>query len=126
MHIAAAYAALHVLLIIVLGALVSRARGRARVDIGDGADPALIRAIRVHGNAVEQAAPTFAILILLAALSAPAWGLHLFGLATLAGRAAHAWGLAGGMTRLRWRQIGMLLTWTALGLGALVLLAIAI
>lgn len=122
MTIAASYVALHTLLLMTLAVLVIRQRRRASVEIGDGGDQALFRAIRVHANAVEQAAPTFAILILLAALAAPAWSLHAFGAATLAGRAAHAWGLSGGMQRLVWRQVGMALSWTALGLGAIALL----
>jgi len=124
MHIAATYVALHTLLLMVLAVLVIRQRRRASVEIGDGGDKPLFRAIRVHANAVEQAAPTFAMLILLAALAAPAWALHAFGMATLAGRLAHAWGLAGGMQRLVWRQIGMGLSWTALGLGAIALLVL--
>ncbi|WP_431283493.1 MAPEG family protein [Humitalea sp. 24SJ18S-53] len=122
MHIAATYVALHTLLLMTLAMLVLRQRWRSSVDIGDGGDPGLFRAIRVHANAVEQAAPTFAILILFALLGAPAWALHAFGATTLAGRLAHAWGLAGGTPRMIWRQIGMGLTWTGLGLGALGLL----
>jgi hypothetical protein len=122
---AAVYAALHVLLLIALAARVVLARRRAKVGIGDGGDPDLARAIRVHGNAVEQAAPTFALLVFLPLLGAPAWALHACGVATLLGRVLHAAGLSKSAGVTLGRQAGMILTWTALGAAALGVVVLA-
>lgn len=121
---AAAYVALHAILLIVLAILVVWNRRRAKVGIGDGGDTQLARAIRVHGNAVEQAVPTMALLIVLPLLAAPLWAIHLLGATTLLGRVLHAAGLGKSEGVTLGRQIGMILSWTAIILasgGALVL-----
>jgi uncharacterized membrane protein YecN with MAPEG domain len=111
---AATYVALHAILLIVLAGLVVRERRRAKVGIGDGGDPRLKRAIRVHGNAVEQAVPTMALLIVLPLLAAPLWAIHLFGAATLLGRVLHAAGLGKSEGVTLGRQVGMILCWLAI------------
>lgn len=113
------FASLHVLLMLVLLARISRHRHGHRIGLGDGGDAALTRKIRVHGNFVEHA--PFALLLLglleLSGLAAP-W-LWTFGGALLLGRIAHAIGLSrtGGYSLGRF--YGTALTW-------LVLLAMAL
>jgi uncharacterized membrane protein YecN with MAPEG domain len=123
---AAIYVALHTLLLMLLAMRVVKERMRANVGVGDGGDPLLLRAIRVHGNAVEQAVPTIAILIMLALMGAPAWAVHVFGVVTLLARVLHASGLSAAEGRSLGRQFGMLLTWTALGVGAIGLIVLAV
>ena len=53
--VSALYAALVAILAVLLGLRVVALRQRHRVGIGDGGQPPLARAIRVHGNLVETA-----------------------------------------------------------------------
>ncbi|MEJ0023776.1 MAG: MAPEG family protein [Alphaproteobacteria bacterium] len=53
LEIAALYAAINVVLLVVLIFRVVAARRANRVSLGDGGKPALLRAIRAHGNAAE-------------------------------------------------------------------------
>jgi len=126
LKIAAVYAALHVFLLMTLGALVVRQRMRSGVGLGDGGNKGLHTAIRVHGNAAEQAPPTFAFLILLPLLGAAPWAVHLFGLATLVARVLHAAGLMQSPGRTLGRQLGMVTTWTAFGIAGIGVIVLAL
>lgn len=66
------------------------ARQGARVSIGDGDDPRLIRAMRGQANFTEYVPVCLVLFALMAALGAPPWELHALGLALLLGRVAHA------------------------------------
>ena len=118
--IAALYAGLVGLLLLILAARVSSLRYKLKINFGDGGDRVLQRAIRAHGNAVEWAIP--AILLLLSAdlTRAPALFLHLCGLAIVIGRVLHAIGLslAGGYSfgrlygsALSWGAVAVLAVW---------------
>jgi uncharacterized protein len=123
------YAALTALLVVALAARVARLRMRLRVGIGDGGHPELGRAIRAHGNLIENA-PLLLLLLLIAELShaLPTGALHAAGTMIVAGRALHAAGLSRSGGTSPGRFAGMLLTWLAfLGLAlALVARALAV
>lgn len=51
------------LLLVGLAARVSQLRFQHKISYGDGGNPALLRAIRVHGNTAEHA-PLFILLVL--------------------------------------------------------------
>lgn len=108
------FAALHALLLLVLLARVSRLRHGRRIGFGDGGDPQLARAIRVHGNFVEHV--PFALLLLglleLCGLAA-AW-LWIFGGALLVARLLHAVGLSRSSGASFGRFYGTALTWLVL------------
>jgi uncharacterized protein len=125
LNAAAVYVALHILLAIALAVLVMLARRRLKVGLGDGGKPELVRAMRAHGNAAEQLAPTLAILILLPLLSAPAWALHVFGAVTFVARILHASGIHRSAGPTLGRVLGMSLTWASLCLACIGLLALA-
>ncbi|MGE0719040.1 MAG: MAPEG family protein [Alphaproteobacteria bacterium] len=81
------------LLHLVLTVRVLGGRYRTGTGIGDGGDPMLARAIRVHANFAEYVP---LILVLLALLEAAGWSralIHGMGAALLAARIAHALGL---------------------------------
>ena len=120
------YAGLLGLMLILLSAGTIRARMRAKVSLGDGGDKALSQAIRAHGNFTEYAPMGLILLALVDMQGAPALALHLLGAALVAGRAAHAWGLTRANTLNAARSIGMLLTFGAIGLAALGLIAHAL
>ena len=115
------YAAALTALFITLSLRVIVLRRSGRVSLGDAGNPALLVRIRAQGNCAEYA-PLGIVLLLLAELAgaAPAL-LHLSGLVLLAGRISHAWALSG-PGRLGARTIGMLMTFTALALSAVLAL----
>ena len=110
--VSALYAALVAILAVLLGLRVVALRQRHRVGIGDGGQPPLARAIRVHGNLVETA-PLALLLLLLAELcgALPVGGLHAAGATILAGRLLHAVGRGRSSGVSPGRFLGMLLTW---------------
>jgi uncharacterized membrane protein YecN with MAPEG domain len=112
--ITALYAGLACLLLLVLGAMVSRERGRAHVGLGDGGNPELLRAIRAHANAVEWVLPVLLLLLVAELNRAPALFLHVCGIALLVGRVLHAVGLRRGAGTSTGRFAGTGLTWLTL------------
>ncbi|HXQ32100.1 MAG TPA: MAPEG family protein [Steroidobacteraceae bacterium] len=117
------YGGLTALLVIGLGVRVVRLRMRHRVGLGDGGIAELSRAIRAHGNLVENA-PLALLLMLIAELSAaaPPVALHAAGVAVLTGRLLHAFGLSRSPTRSPGRFLGVLLTWLTILALALLLI----
>ena len=91
--VTALYAGLVGLLLLALAALVSRLRRARKVGLGDGGDRDLQRAIRVHGNAVEWALPGLLLLLVAELNRADPLLLHACGIAIVAGRVLHAFGL---------------------------------
>jgi len=108
------FAALNGLLLLALVGRVSRLRHGRRIGFGDGGDPELARAIRVHANFVEHV--PFALLLLglleLNGLAAP-W-LWAFGGALLVARLMHAAGLSKTSGASFGRFYGTALTWVAI------------
>lgn len=117
------YAGLLGIFLIVLGGYVVRTRIRERISIGDNGNPAMLAAIRVHANAAENIPVAVLLLMLLELNGGSALALHAYGVALLAGRLLHAFGLSRKKSVNRWRQLGMVLTWlTIIGLSASLLL----
>lgn len=110
---AALWAALNLLVLLVLAFLVTRARGKHKVLLGDNSVPELTQAIRVHGNAVEYVPALLAALAVLAAVGASQWVVHAVGALTLVGRLLHAFGLSRNPGVTRGRFIGTLMTFIA-------------
>ncbi len=116
------YASLLAPLYFFLAMRVIRMRRQNRIAIGDGNNPLLQRAIRVHANFAEYA--PFALL--LAAFvelqeSSPVV-IHLIGSALLVGRVVHAYGVSREKENYKLRILGMGLTFGAIGISALRLL----
>lgn len=111
--VTALYAGLVGVLLVVLAGLVSRLRRSRKVGLGDGGDKDLQRAIRVHGNAVEWAVPGVLLLLVAELNGAGLILLHACGIAIVAGRAMHAFGLSrrGGVSFGRFW--GSALSWAA-------------
>ena len=114
--IAALYAGLIGLLLLVLAALVSLLRHRHKVGLGDGGNRDLQRAIRVHGNAVEWAVPAILLLLVAELNRAPALLLHLCGIVIVVGRLLHAFGLSRSGGGSFGRFVGSALSWGALAM----------
>lgn len=91
--ITAVYAGLLALWFLFLSYRVILLRRSALIGIGSGDNRDLARRIRVHGNFAEYV-PIALLLMLLAELStALVWPLHAAGVALVAGRLCHAYGL---------------------------------
>jgi uncharacterized protein len=120
------YGGLLGLLYLFLGWQVVVHRRRSKVGLGAGGDPALERAIRVHGNFAEYV-PLFLLLLLLAELGgAVPWLLHVLGAVFLVSRIGHAYGLSGSGGISRGRFFGTLFTWVSLLLAAVLNLWLAL
>lgn len=118
MSVTPIYAALIALIFLWLSTDVIRNRRRVGASLGDKGDKRLETAIRAHGNCAEYA-PIGLLLIGFAELqSAPLALLHILGLSLLAGRVFHGFGLKLSCRTLLPRQIGMVLTFAALLVGA--------
>jgi len=113
------WAALLVLLYILLTVRVMRGRYRTRTALGSGGDPALERAIRAHANFAEYVPLTLILLLTLELQGAWSWLVHLLGVLLLVGRASHAFGISSTEEVLVRRQIGTGATLTTLGVAAL-------
>ena len=112
--IAAFYAGLIGLLLIILALPISALRMRLKVGLGDGGNPRLARAIRVHANTVEWALPTLVLLALAELNRAPPSLLHACGIALVVGRILHAIGLSRTGGASPGRFVGTALSWIAL------------
>jgi uncharacterized protein len=118
--VTALYAGLYALLLLVLAARISRQRMTFKVGLGDGGHPPLVRAVRVHGNAVEWMLPMLVLLLIAELNHASHLFLHGCGIVFLAARIAHAVGLSGNSgesggrfagTSVSWLVIGVLAVW---------------
>ena len=110
------------LMIVVLGLRVSAIRRSAHVSLGDGGNPLLEERIRAHGNAVETI-PIALILLGLAerALGQP-WYLVAMAVVLVVSRLIHPIGMAR-PSRNAARVLGILGTWSVIGILALILIS---
>lgn len=88
------YAALLGLLSVLLTVRVILYRGRFQVGEGDGGQAPLRRAIRAHGNFIEQAPLALLLIVLAEGLGALPLVIHVLGILLLIGRLASAWQLS--------------------------------
>ena len=122
------WSGLLILLMVFLSFRTIFTRRRLAVSFGDGGHSELTAASRIFGNAAEYIPPCLVILVLLALLDfQPVW-VHAIGGGMLLGRVLHAWGLGKAKQPSFGRMSGMILTQTALviGAGALIVSAIGL
>ncbi len=114
LEVAALYAGVNILLLLVLSYLVVSGRRRHKIALGVGENAAFERAVRAHANAAEYIPAGLIGLAILALLveATPEWLLHAAGLSLTVGRIAHAVGLHTGVLNAG-RLVGMGLTWLA-------------
>jgi uncharacterized membrane protein YecN with MAPEG domain len=125
MKAAALWIGLNALLLIYLSVRVGQARTRLKINLGDGGNPEMMKAIRTHGNYVEYAPAALAALIALAGIGAPLALIHGLGATFFFARVAHLLGLGVGVWPMG-RFVGTLLTMLSLlaGAGALLFFAL--
>lgn len=110
------------LLAFLLGMNVVRLRWKLHIGLGDGGQPAMTRAVRVHANFAEWVPLTLLVLLVaeLRGVSEP-W-IGALGLALLLARLGHAYGLSRRSGASKGRFLGSALTYTVMLLAALLAL----
>ena len=126
MAITALYAAPLAMLFLWLSVRVITRRRKALVPFGPGEDRDLLQCMRIHANFAEYTPLALILMALAESLSAPHILLHLTGLLLLAGRFIHGIGLSQNPNKIKLRVVGMLLTFAAIALAALVAFCLAI
>lgn len=114
LEIAAIYAGVNILILLVLAVLVVSGRRTHKITLGVADNRDFERAVRAHGNAAEYIPAGLVGIVLVALMepAAPLWLLHASGLSLTAGRILHGIGLHTGILNAG-RMIGMVLTWIA-------------
>ena len=87
------YAAILGLLFVVLSVRTLRLRRNLKIALGDGEQPILMRAIRVHSNFAEYVPISLLLLFFLELQIGPTLLVHLLCVGLLAGRSVHAYGV---------------------------------
>lgn len=125
--ITALYAALLALLLVALAGHVVHIRIREKIALGDASNKAMLRAVRVHANAVENIPIALVLMLLLELNGGSAVALHAYGEVLFVARLMHAYGMVQKRTTNRWRQFGIVLTWlVTLGLSASLLIRLVV
>lgn len=109
--ITAFYAAICGLLLVFMAMRVSYTRGKEKVDLGDGGKVAMLRAIRVHGNAAEYVPISLILLFFLEMQGSAHWFLHVCGIVLVASRLLHMQGLMQSASLTPGRLAGTGLGW---------------
>ena len=125
MTITALYASFLALLFVFLSFRVIGWRRLVKVEIGHGDDNQLLRRMRVHANFAEYVPFTLLLMAIAESMTAPRPLIHLVGLLLIAGRLMHAYGLSQTPHILRYRVWGMMLTFFALSISALLCLLLS-
>lgn len=125
LSITAFYAALLAVLFLFLSVRVIGWRRERRVEFGHGEDTELLRRMRVHANFAEYVPFTLLLMALAESMAPPHLLLHIAGLLLVAGRLLHAYGVSQSPAIMRYRVYGMMLTFVALGLAALICLSLS-
>ena len=105
------YAGLLGLLLIALSVRVVLARRRFRVRLGAGTEEGMQQAIRVQANFVEYAPFAVILLVIAEVQGLPEAAIHVAGVALVASRVLHAFGLSQSPGRSFGRFYGTAGTW---------------
>lgn len=116
------YAGLLAIFFLFLSAYVIQGRYKYQVGIGNGANPALARRVRIHGNFVEYVPLALLLLYLVDNAQTSPFIVHMLGMMLLLGRALHAWGLSTSEGVSFGRFSGMILTLVMIAACAVLLL----
>lgn len=121
--VTAVFAAVTGLLLLVLSTHVVRFRLKYRKGMGVTDDRDFEAAVRAHANLVEYAPLGLLMLGLAEFNGVPGQLVYWAGMALVVGRVLHAWGMINGRGGTHWaRMAGIVLTWLAILVAALLLL----
>jgi uncharacterized membrane protein YecN with MAPEG domain len=108
------YAAFFGLGFVALSFFALRLRRMNKIPLGDGGNPQLLRAIRVHSNFAEYVPIALILIYMAEILGAPIFLVHLLGISLLFGRFSHAWGVSQLNENFRFRVFGMIATFNSI------------
>jgi uncharacterized membrane protein YecN with MAPEG domain len=111
LSITALYAGVLALIVLALAINVTAHRVKFGVSLGDGGKPAMLRMIRLHGNAAEYVPLALVLMGLYELNGGVHMALHAVGIALIAGRVVQTLGMWGTDVPNIGRQIGQSLTW---------------
>jgi uncharacterized membrane protein YecN with MAPEG domain len=112
--ITALYGAILGLIVIALAINVTAHRVKLRVPLGDDGNAQMRRMIRLHGNAAEYVPLALVLMAIYELNGGGPMGLHIVGVALIAGRLVQTWGMWATDKPNIGRQIGQSLTWLSL------------
>lgn len=121
--ITAIFAGLLALMLVGVSIRVTVLRAKKKINLFDGGDPEMGRAIRVQGNFVEYVPMALALMGLVEWMGATPWIVYLLGIALVMARILHAWGIYS--SAFPGRVIGTTITWIVLAAGGLLVLGLA-
>jgi uncharacterized protein len=116
------YAAILVLIFVVLSVRVVQMRASAKIGIGTGNNPAMERRIRVHGNFAEYVPLALLLLTFMEIQSQPRYVIHILCVALVAARIVHAVGVTPVDENFPMRVASVLTTFAVLVVASLMLL----
>ncbi|MTI16903.1 glutathione metabolism protein [Rhodobacteraceae bacterium RKSG542] len=117
-YITPIYAGVLALLFLWLSYKVVAARHETKISLGHDDDRMMLKRMRAHANFAEYVPLTLLLMLMMEMMAAFAFVLHGIGLLLLAGRGLHAFALTSKPQNLRLRALGMMCTFTALGIAA--------
>jgi uncharacterized protein len=121
MPLTAVYAAVLALIVVALGINVTVHRIRLKVSLGDGGNPAMLRMIRLHGNAAEYIPLALVLMLIYETGGGSHILLHAAGIALIAGRILQTAGMWSSPVAGFGRISGQSLTWLTI-----IVLAVAV
>ena len=116
------YAAILGLGFLGLSFLTLRLRRQNKIALGDGGNPQLLRAIRVHSNFAEYVPIALILIYMTESIGAPIYLIHFLGISLLIGRLSHAWGVSQENEDFKFRVFGMIATFNAIIVSSLYIL----
>lgn len=115
------YAACLALMFVVISLRVIKIRRQKGIALGTKRDVHLLRASRVQANFAEYV-PLALILLSFVEINSPPGFVHTLGLALIAGRICHAYGVSHEPEDFRFRVTGMAITFSVLAGSALLIM----
>ena len=116
------YAAILGLGFVGLSFLTLRLRRQNKIALGDGGNPQLLRAIRVHSNFAEYVPIALILIYMTESIGAPIYLIHFLGISLLIGRLSHACGVSQENEDFKFRVFGMIATFNAIIVSSLYIL----
>jgi uncharacterized protein len=120
------YAAILVLIFVLLSIRVIQMRGSAKIGLGHGNNPAMERRIRVHGNFAEYVPLALVLLLCMELQSQSRILIHILCIALVAARVIHAIGVTPVNENFPMRVASVLTTFAVLVVASVMLLYVAV
>ena len=129
MFVTPIYAAILGFIFVIISVRTILIRRKLQIAIGDGDQPLLAKAARVHANFAEYVPLSLILIYFLETCSVSKLWIHLLCITLVIGRVTHAFGVSQAKENYRYRVTSMALTFTAIlsaSSGLLIVYAIAL